>query len=538
MTWTALDRLLVAAAAVLLLFGLGSNSLQNEDEARYALAQQQIVASGNWMDFEVQGQAWFNKAPLRVWASAALGAVVGVNEWTVRLPSALAAIGVIIALMALARQFFDAATGRWAAVVLLTSTQFLYHHCGRTGEMDSALLLAWVLAVLFAAKADEDARWWIASLACVGVAGMVKHAFYVVPVGGVACATLVLTGAWRRVDVRTWWLAVAALAVVVVPWHVAMIARHGDVFVDTYFGREVAGRVVEHVERGHRWLFYPSVIEDGLFPWAYLLPFALIFWPRDVNPRVPWILGIWAVPMIVGPAFAQLDLAWYALPALPAIALVLGRWLSTTSWPPWLGLVSGVLLLLSPSNVMQWNVFDTRAIMGMVGASTFGALRGVELWGPQVAVGGFVVIASLRLWKAPACARRGWILRAWVAFALLHAAVPLRDAFTTSAVETLVQRVTDRGAARHRTIAITNPTDELGDLLGFALRRLPTPVARYDVSTATPPEDFEAAWRVGAEALVRAYGDPPADLVIDGWAALPPDALEVVPQGTVPRDGN
>lgn len=538
-TLNSFDLWLLGLAAVLLFFGLGSNSLHDQDEARYALVQERMLATGNWIDFEIRGEPWFNKAPLRVWASAALAAVFGVNEWTVRLPSAAAALGAVAALMWLGRLLYGVWASRWAALVLFTSTQFLYHHCGRTGEMDSALLLVWILAVVFAVKTREDARWWIASLACVALAGMVKHAFYVVPVGGVALVTIVALGTWRTIPTRVWALAIAAFAVVLVPWHAVMAARHGTDFVDTYFGREVAGRVAVHVERGHRWAFYPSVIEDGLFPWSYLLPFVLV-WPRGRGPALPraeWILLVWAVPMVVGPALAQLDLAWYALPALPPLALLLGRWLAWTTFPPWVALVSGLVLLLSPSNVLEFDALNTRAIMGMIGAQTLGLLRGAEPWWPQLAVGLFVTLGALRLWRAPVRARRGWLLRAWALLALVHAFLPLRDTFGRSAIDTLVERVDERGLERDRYVALFDAIDELSDLYAYALRDLPSPAVEVTVGVDPLPERLATAWVIGPTDLVERFGDPPPHLRIGEWAALPPRMPDAVPRGTVPRGG-
>ena len=532
-----LDALLLALAAFLLLFGLGSNSLHDEDEARYALVQLHVLETGDWLDFEVQGHPWMNKAPLRIWASAALGAVFGVDEWTVRLPSALAGLGAIAALLWLGRLLYGVTAARWAALVLLTSTQFLYHHCARTGEMDSSLLLVWILAVCFALKVRDDARWWIASLVCVGLAGMVKHAFYVVPVGGVALATLLLDGRWKRIPASIWALALLAFTVVLVPWHALMLARHGADFADVYFAREVGERVAVHAERGSAWVFFASVIKDGLFPWSLLLPFALLWFTLHEDDRRPgFLLLLWAVPMVAGPAAARFDLAWYALPALPALALLVGRWLSRTVIPVWMALTVGVLVLLFPSNVMEFDALDTGAIFGMIGARTLGTLRGTVPWWPQILLGAITLVAALAYAKTPR-RRRVAILGAWTAFAVLHAGVPLRHWNVRSDVETLVDRVLERAEPGDRFVALLapqlhteaayttlfDPIDDLSDRFAFALRRLPPTTERVMVGV-DPVPPLEGAWVIGPLRIVGGTGAVPDALHVRGWAARPPGA--------------
>jgi len=277
-----------------------------------------------------------------------------------------------------------------------------------------------------------------------------------------------------------------------------------------------------------------------LFPWSYLLPFVLL-WPRGRGPALPraeWILLVWAVPMVVGPALAQLDLGWYALPALPPLALLLGRWLAWTTFPPWVALASGVLLLLSPSNVLEFDALNTRAIMGMIGAQTLGLLRGADPWWPQLAVGSFVTLGALWLWRAPVRARRGWLLRAWALLALVHAFLPLRDTFGRTAIDTLVERVDERGLERDRYVALFDAVDELSDLYAYALRGLPSPPVRVTIGVDPLPARSEAAWLIGPAALVERFGDPPPHLRVEGWAALPPRVPGAVPRGTAPRRGS
>ena len=69
--------------------------LMSLNEGRRALAIQEMVASGNWLLPHLNGELYLTKPPLLYWLSSAFAMFGGVNEWTLRLPSALAAIAVL-----------------------------------------------------------------------------------------------------------------------------------------------------------------------------------------------------------------------------------------------------------------------------------------------------------------------------------------------------------------------------------------------------------------------------------------------------------
>jgi 4-amino-4-deoxy-L-arabinose transferase-like glycosyltransferase len=135
-------------AALLIFAGLGSGSLHNLDESRHALVAENILHDGDWLTLHHEDAPYFNKAPLKFWLTALTFRLGGVNAWTARLWSALFAWGAVVVTGLLGARLYDRRTGLLAAFILATSTQFLYSHCARTGELDSALLFFWTLACL------------------------------------------------------------------------------------------------------------------------------------------------------------------------------------------------------------------------------------------------------------------------------------------------------------------------------------------------------------------------------------------------------
>jgi 4-amino-4-deoxy-L-arabinose transferase-like glycosyltransferase len=145
----------VIVAITVFFFGLGSIDLMSLNEGRRALAIQEMVASGNWLLPHLNGELYLTKPPLLYWLSSAFAILGGINEWTLRLPSALAAIAVLVMVY---RYTFKQA-GSWAA---LFSVQILvanlgFAMLGRRAEIEMLLTALCVGSILSALQYIQHA---------------------------------------------------------------------------------------------------------------------------------------------------------------------------------------------------------------------------------------------------------------------------------------------------------------------------------------------------------------------------------------------
>ena len=84
---------LCAIAWVSFLWNLGNIGLVDETEPLFAEAARQMTVTGDFITPYFNGETRFDKPPLIYWLMAVAYRFLGVNEWAVRLPSALCAIG-------------------------------------------------------------------------------------------------------------------------------------------------------------------------------------------------------------------------------------------------------------------------------------------------------------------------------------------------------------------------------------------------------------------------------------------------------------
>ncbi|MER3589932.1 MAG: glycosyltransferase, partial [Mastigocladus sp. ERB_26_1] len=138
---------LILVGGIAFFWHLGSIGLIDETEPLFAEASRQMYVTGDWITPFFNGKTRFDKPALIYWCQAIAYSIFGVNEWAVRLPSAIAAMAVIgLAFYTVAKQ--DALeqvfrpSRRWltagivAAVMALNPEMIVW---GRTGVSDMLL---------------------------------------------------------------------------------------------------------------------------------------------------------------------------------------------------------------------------------------------------------------------------------------------------------------------------------------------------------------------------------------------------------------
>jgi 4-amino-4-deoxy-L-arabinose transferase-like glycosyltransferase len=129
-------------------------------------------------------------------------------------------------------------------------------------------------------------------------------------------------------------LALLTCSVVAVPWHHAMLVRHGKPFWDELYGdnhwrRLVVGR---HGDRG-TFEYFLRELGYAVLPWIALAPAALtslVMRRTDQDPRrqgMLWFGAIWFVSAYGLVSLSVTKFHHYILPSLPGLAIVVGCFL-------------------------------------------------------------------------------------------------------------------------------------------------------------------------------------------------------------------
>ena len=139
------EYIIPGAAAFLLLWGLGSRTLWSS-EGRWAEITREMFLSGDFFHPTIGGEPYFDKPLITYWAIAGLKAATGrLDEFIVRLPSAIAALIALACTMFLGKRLWSRKVGMLAGGLLLTSYGFLMY--SRIASAETENLAAIVLAV-------------------------------------------------------------------------------------------------------------------------------------------------------------------------------------------------------------------------------------------------------------------------------------------------------------------------------------------------------------------------------------------------------
>ncbi|MGB3759534.1 MAG: glycosyltransferase family 39 protein [Rivularia sp. (in: cyanobacteria)] len=343
----------IFVAGIAFFWRLGDFSLIDETEPLFAEASRQMYVTGDWITPYFNGETRFDKPALIYWCQAIAYAIFGVNEWAVRLPSAIAALGLIgLAFYTLyhhqaktddlqgvyrpSRRWLTAGLG--AAVIALNPEMIAW---GRVGVSDMLLTGCMASALLcffqgYSQPVDSTvkARWYFAFYVLIGLAILTKGPVGIVLPGFIIFLFLIYLGNfWQVVKEIHLIRGMLVISAVSIPWYVLVTLSNGWNFIDSFFGLHNVERFTE-VVNGHSapWYFYFAVVAVGFAPYSVYLPVAMArikFWQRK-----SWIatersqqLGLFALCWFVGVfsffTIAVTKLPSYVLPLMPAAGILI-----------------------------------------------------------------------------------------------------------------------------------------------------------------------------------------------------------------------
>jgi 4-amino-4-deoxy-L-arabinose transferase-like glycosyltransferase len=333
--------------------GLSQPAITDSDEAFYAEAGREMLERGDWTTPYYNYEPRLQKPILFYWIIAATYEAVGVSEWSARIGSAAAGMGLALVAALVGRRWYGSSVGLLAGAIVATS--FGVVPLARQSLPDTPLaffvsLTAWAAIEALDLRSPRTAGWarfppsaWLMLAALAAALGMLAKG----PVAVALPVTIVLPfWMWQRRRTGRFWpsdlgvrhVALAALLFVVVaaPWYLAVMQAQGLEYAWRFFVGENVERFATSKNNTWRGYIYLPVIVGGLLPWS---PFGLL-WLRPIGELatgrrvLSWPsarLLCWAG----GPlAFFMVSIGSqprYILPSLVPLSILLARTITNSS---------------------------------------------------------------------------------------------------------------------------------------------------------------------------------------------------------------
>jgi dolichol-phosphate mannosyltransferase len=325
--------LLVAIAGSLLFCNL-SYPLLEPDEGRYAEVTREMLTSGDWIVPTLNGQPFYDKPPLFYWLGAASFRLFGTTEWAARFVPALAAFFTVCAVFALGRRSVGARPSFLAALGLALTVGFI--QIGRIVILDSLLTLFVTLSLLTALEVIRRQTnhwpWWVASSICCALGVLTKGPIALVLVIPPVVAYSWLNRDTARLTLAHWGVFAGLVLGLSAPWYVAIIARDPKFAYYFFVDQHLVRFWMKEYHAEPMWYYVP-VLLVGCLPWSFLFfPFIRFLFSRSADirrlrqPELGYFL-LWAGWVVLFFSLSSGKLPPYMLPAMPAIALMIGCYL-------------------------------------------------------------------------------------------------------------------------------------------------------------------------------------------------------------------
>jgi len=326
--------------------GLFSPPLLDDADSVHAEAAREMLVRHEWTTLYIDGIRYLEEAPLLYWGMEASYHVFGVKDWAARLPLILAELALLLATYALGKRAFGERGGFWAAMVMTLSIgPYLFT---RILIPDMLIPLWLTLGFDFFLQTLEQERPSIA--ACWGMAATValdvltKGLIGIVFPAAIIGIYLILTGNLKHLLRMRLISSTIVLLVIAAPWHIAAAIANPAAgesrgflwfyFVNEHFLRYLGRRIPHDYDTVPLLLFW-ALVFLWLFPWSAFLVQSLRNIPHrwselrgsmSQRQRAMLLCAMWAAVILLFFSFSTRQ-EYYAVPGLPALALLIGGWM-------------------------------------------------------------------------------------------------------------------------------------------------------------------------------------------------------------------
>jgi len=333
---------LVAVCAGVFMSFPDLRNLWETDEARYAEIPREMLVLGDYVTPRLNYVTYFEKPPLTYWLVAVSYGLFGVSGWAARLVPGACGVAVAVLVMLLGRAMHGARAGFLAGLSLATMVMFF--GLARVLMTDMVLCLGVVLAMYGAWISREGSRagpylFWLGCAAGFLSKGLLGPGLPIM-----AVVLFAVAGAeWGLLRRLAHWRGLLVFAALTLPWLV-MVSYHNPGFLQYFFIDEHLGRLLTtRHQRYQPFWFYLALLPAAAFPWIALLPWAAwLSWPgrawRNLDRRAWLYSAIWFLSFFLFFSVSSSKMMHYLLPALPPLALIMGRELDragSKGWRQW-----------------------------------------------------------------------------------------------------------------------------------------------------------------------------------------------------------
>jgi len=337
---TRTDALLLAGfCAFLFFYGMGQFGLIGADEPRYAQVAREMLERHDWITPTLGGHAWLEKPPLYYWQAMVSYSVLGVTDVAARVPSAIDATLLVIAVYLFFRRF---RRGVEIDAALITASCAGVIGFAHAASMDMALAATFSIGMLaWWAWREKGTQVYLALFYFCMALGMLAKGPVAPFLAGAVVVVFAAMARELRLIVKTLWLpGILLFCAIALPWYIAVQMRNPQFFREFILQHNLARFSSDLYHHRQPFWYYLPVTALGLVPWTVFVIPAFIqplraWWKErksvSAEPDLELEFGVFACCWLVVPlvffSISQSKLPGYILPGVLGGAVLLAVYL-------------------------------------------------------------------------------------------------------------------------------------------------------------------------------------------------------------------
>jgi len=311
---------------------LGEFSIRPWDEGRNGVNAIEMLSNKKWLVtyFNWLPDMWNVKPPLHIWTVALFFKVLGISELSLRLPSAISASIIVLAIYLVGKYILK---NRWmgllGALILLSSMGFPEIHIGRTGDYD-AMLTMWVFgAIIFSFLYLEKWKkknlflaglFWLLAVMTKGVAGLMMMPALLI-------YTLITGKLLKVLRDKYFWLTILMMVLIVAAYYLGR-EHFNPGYLNAVWNEEFFGRYQRDIGSGGAdfWYFWKLLASFRFQKWIYFVPLSILgYFLSKEKILKNWILLTYlaTVSYFVIISGSQTKQYWYDAQLYPLASLLI-----------------------------------------------------------------------------------------------------------------------------------------------------------------------------------------------------------------------
>jgi 4-amino-4-deoxy-L-arabinose transferase-like glycosyltransferase len=299
------------------------------DESRLAISAYEMYHHGNYLvpTFDGEPDMWNTKPPFMIWVQVLCMKLLGISEFSIRLPSALAAFFTCIFLLLFSVRY---AKSIWLGVIfalaLVTTPAYINAHAAQTGDYDALFTLFIILSCFsfFSFLENSKNLYLYLFFLTFTLAFLTKIFVFLIILPGLFIYVVIQ----KKIIIlfKNKHLYVGFLGFLVFGIGYFLLREiYNPGYIEAAWNNDFGGRFLSAIEKHNQSFWFYIMHRFNI--WLLFIPFGIIVGLLNKDERIKKLTlftTVNAVTFFLVISSAKTKLSWYALPLYPFIAILAG----------------------------------------------------------------------------------------------------------------------------------------------------------------------------------------------------------------------